>query len=70
MVNYNSKAQVFRTTEPTQEMFLLVKSENSVKVSIADAVCGKFHSRNSSGLVVEVGWSKGLTRKLEQYKES
>ena len=70
MVNYNSKTQVFRTTEPTQEMVLLVKSENSVKVSIADAVCGKFHSRHSSGLVEEVGWSKGLTRKLEQYKES
>ena len=51
-------------------MVLLVKSENSVKVSIADAVSGKFHSRNSSGLVVEVGLSKGLTRKLEQYKES
>ena len=51
-------------------MVLHVKSESSVKVSIADAVCGKFDSRNSSGLVVEVGLSKGLTRKLEQYKES
>ena len=70
MVNYNSKTQVFRTTEPTQEMVLLVKSENSVNVSIADAVCDKFDSTNSSDLVVKVGLSKGLTRKLEQYKES